>query len=196
MKGFYTFLLTIIGFVCCPKPIQATEGAFISDNSAPPFNTNLPATSMLMTPAADAFQKEQQLRAAMEINAMVQRTWLASMVIPGLGQIYNKAYWKVPCFYLGFIFLGVRIYKENKEMNDYERTSLRRGKNIDKKEDLPTDTFTKKRISECKRTRNLFTMIAAAWYLLNVFDAYAGAHGRTVNFKDDIHVTTDLKAKK
>ncbi|MBX9890506.1 MAG: hypothetical protein K2X94_04515 [Amoebophilaceae bacterium] len=196
MKAFYTFWLTMAGFFCCYQPSQAAEGSFIPDTPAPTFNTNLPGASMPMTPAADALQKEQRLPTVMETNAMVQCTWLASMIVPGLGQIYNKAYWKVPCFYLGFIFLGVRIYKENKEMNHHERTSLIRVKATEKKEDLPTDLFTQKRIKECKRTRDLFTMIAAAWYLLNVFDAYAGAHGRTVNFKDDIHIATDLKTKK
>lgn len=123
----------------------------------------------------------------MPVEAMIQRTWLASMVVPGLGQVYNKDYWKVPCLYVGFALVGARIYSEHQEMNDHKRTLLMTGK------DKPNPAFTEKRIKECERTRNLFIIIASAWYLLNVLDAYAGGHDTTVNFIDDIGTTSPLK---
>ncbi|WP_123663453.1 DUF5683 domain-containing protein [Candidatus Cardinium hertigii] len=124
--------------------------------------------------------EEQLRRKNMRVNAMVQRSWISSMIVPGLGQIYNKNYWKPPCFYLGFWLIGYLTYQQHKEMNKCKRQKLElldSGK-------LPRNT--EKRIKECGRTRDLFIMITIAWYLLNIYDAYAMAHDQTVNFTDDI----------
>ncbi|MGI2298406.1 DUF5683 domain-containing protein [Candidatus Cardinium hertigii] len=128
----------------------------------------------------------------MRTETMVQRAWITSMVVPGLGQVYNKDYWKVPCLYLGFALVGYKIYSEHQEMHKHRRTLL-----LDSKDQSnPVPDFTKKRIRECERTRNLFIIIASAWYILNIFDAYAGAHDKTVNFIDDIGtISTDLPQK-
>jgi len=124
----------------------------------------------------------------MRTEAMVQRAWVTSMVVPGLGQVYNKDYWKVPCLYLGFALVGYKIYSEHQEMHKYKRTLL-----LDDHPSNPLREFSQKRIRECERTRNLFIIIASAWYILNIFDAYAGAHDKTVNFIDDIGTkSTDL----
>ncbi|WP_250238261.1 DUF5683 domain-containing protein [Cardinium endosymbiont of Oedothorax gibbosus] len=128
------------------------------------------------------------LRKTMHIEAMVQRSWIGSMVVPGLGQVYNKDYWKVPCFYLGFALVGHRIYSEHQEMNKHKRDLLINGG------DKPNPAYTEKRIQECKRTRDLFIIIASAWYLLSILDAYAGGHDKTVNFKDDIGTKSTSKS--
>lgn len=141
-----------------------------------------------LSPSSSELDQAALLRKNMDREAMVQRAWLSSMVVPGLGQSYNKHYWKVPCIYLGFGLLLSRVYSEHQEMNKHRRTLI-----LDNKT-KPTNEFTNKRITECERTRNLFIMITAAWYLLNVFDAYAGSHDKTINFKDDIATKPSLKS--
>jgi len=44
-----------------------------------------------------------------------QKAALLSAVLPGLGQIYNKRYWKVPIVYGGFATLGYLIQRNAKE---------------------------------------------------------------------------------
>ncbi|WP_419241677.1 DUF5683 domain-containing protein [Cardinium endosymbiont of Nabis limbatus] len=132
------------------------------------------------------------LRKTMRTQALIQRAWISSMVFPGLGQVYNKDYWKVPCLYLGFALVGYRIYSEHQEMNRYKCISLKNQNDNDNEKLNPA--YVDKRIKECARTRNLFIIIAAAWCLLNVFDAYAGGHDKTVNFKDDIQTNLTSKA--
>lgn len=128
------------------------------------------------------------LRKIMRTQALIQRVWLTTMVVPGLGQVYNKDYWKVPCLYLGFILVGFRIYLEHQEMNKHKRTLLMVG------DDQLNPAFSKRRIKECERARDLFIMIASAWYLLNIFDAYAGGHDKTINFKYDIEPKSTSKS--
>jgi hypothetical protein len=42
-----------------------------------------------------------------------RKATLMSVACPGLGQVYNKKYWKVPVIYTGFAILGYFIYTNN-----------------------------------------------------------------------------------
>lgn len=56
--------------------------------------------------------------ARLAIEAMPRKAVWRSAVVPGLGQIYNKRWWKVPFVYAGFVGVGLaldfnqRYYKE------------------------------------------------------------------------------------
>lgn len=185
MKLSHYFFLRVIGFFCFPYLIQAATPLHKSKlwqaSNRPPslLYTAAKGTNALSADTVD--QEAALLRKNMRINAMVQRSWISSMVIPGLGQIYNKHYWKVPCLYLGFALVGAKIYAEHQEMNKHKRILIMPDDGT-----MPTSEFTEKRIGECRRARDLFVIIATAWYLFNILDAYAGGHDKTVNFTDDI----------
>ncbi|HLP34722.1 MAG TPA: DUF5683 domain-containing protein [Amoebophilaceae bacterium] len=196
MKLHPTLLLFFIHWVAASAWIPvAADVSIASDNQS---SIQLETTPLVLppvpikptpSPSSSALKEEKQQLKAMQINALVQRAWISSTVLPGLGQVYNKQYWKIPCFYLGFFITGYMIHGEHKEMNLHKRNKLMHAAPTCtdlEKQNLPRTEFTDKRIRECKRTRNLFILIAAAWYLLNILDAYAGAHGTTVDFGDDI----------
>lgn len=190
MKVHYRFFLTVIGFLHFPHLSQAVtlpHKPILGNFSNNPSRLLHTIQNGYNRPSASKVDEMALLRKTMCIQAMIQHSWLSSMVVPGLGQVYNKDYWKVPCLYLGFAFVGYKIYSEHNEMNDHKRTLLMAG------DHKPNPAFTAKRIKECKRTRDLFIMIASAWYLLNIFDAYAGGHDKTVNFKDDIGTKSTSK---
>ncbi|WP_339044144.1 DUF5683 domain-containing protein [Cardinium endosymbiont of Tipula unca] len=196
MKKLYTFFILVIGFPFFSHLGLASPlyGAFLCSNSRTVPHTMLSYPSLTKSSsiqASNTTDEEASLRKSMRINAIVQRSWISSMVVPGLGQVYNKHYWKVPCIYLGFAILGYKIYSEHQEMHTHKRTQLITLSSKDTKviQNFPVSEYTQKRIDDCKRTRNLFIMIAGAWYLLNIFDAYAGAHDKMVNFTDDIGTT-------
>lgn len=46
--------------------------------------------------------------------------WLSAL-IPGLGQIYNRRYWKLPIIVAGFMGLGYGTSWNNAQLNDYSR---------------------------------------------------------------------------
>jgi len=196
LGGFGNWFLTMIGLLVCCHIDQACAMLDVHAVSI----TETPGAgnvekSTIMTPSPTQTQirpdfrpldKEKLLRKQIATNAMVQHAWISSMVIPGLGQIYNKDYWKIPLFYVGFALVGRVIYSETKEMNASIRNKLSAAQPSVDTDKFPVSSFTDKRIEDCKRTRNLFTIIMTAWYLLNVGDAYASAHRRTIDFKDDI----------
>lgn len=96
---------------------------------------------------------------------------LASMVVPGTGQIYNESYWKAPVVWgLGYYFYSVynnqdELYKKYRYQYDTSITTLRPSGNAD---------FRSLRDFH-KGQRNMFGWYIAITYLLNVVDAYVDA---------------------
>lgn len=50
----------------------------------------------------------------------VRAVWLSAL-LPGLGQIYNRRYWKLPIIVGGFVGLGYATGWNNTQYNDYSR---------------------------------------------------------------------------
>lgn len=95
---------------------------------------------------------------------------LRSAILPGLGQVYNESYWKVPVVW-GFIgWFGYNWWENNKQYKEYRslyQNSLDQGK----------ENFIYKRIREFYRDqRDLFAIYLGLTYFLNMVDAYVDAH--------------------
>ena len=88
-----------------------------------------------------------------------------SAIIPGLGQLYNEDYWHIPVIWglLGW-FGSQWIYNNNKYIT-YRDDFINTGNSNDKfRRDFYRDQ------------RDQFTIYIAITYLLNLVDAYVGAH--------------------
>ncbi len=95
---------------------------------------------------------------------------LRSAILPGLGQVYNESYWKVPVIW-GFIgWFGYNWWENNRLYIEYRslyQNSLDQGK----------ENFIYKRIREFYRDqRDLFAIYLGLTYFLNMVDAYVDAH--------------------
>ncbi len=115
--------------------------------------------------------------------------WLAT-VVPGLGQIYNRQYWKVPIIYAGTLGLvyGItwndRMYVDyrkgyvdlmDKDPNtNYFEYLLPEGVNINENRDYYTRTI-KTKLDNYRRNRDLCIISTAVLYLLTIIDAYVDA---------------------
>ncbi len=135
-----------------------------------------------------------------DINKHRPRTaTLMSMAVPGLGQIYNKKYWKLPIIYSG---LGTSVYFilwNRKNYLDYRQAY------INKIDDDPStiDTYpynSSTEIFEYVEYYHKFMEISyiatAGIYILNIIDANVDAHLFYFNVSDDLtlHVTPALKS--
>lgn len=125
-----------------------------------------------------------------EIDALApSKAAFYSAILPGLGQAYNKKYWKIPIVYAA-IGTGVYFYINN--TNEYNRyrdafKSRLAGFNTDEfwgtdANGIPLDT---PRISEdgliraqqqLRRNRELSLLITIGLYALNIIDANVDAH--------------------
>ncbi|MFO7896381.1 MAG: DUF5683 domain-containing protein [Candidatus Cloacimonadales bacterium] len=123
-----------------------------------------------------------------------QRATLYSMVLPGLGQAYNKKYWKIPIVYAGFGVLGYFISMNRSEFVRYREAYdyLTIGD-----QSIPIDNeyaykYTTDQLLQGRDyyRRNLeFTYIlTGVWYLLNVLDAVVDAHLFDYDVSDDLSI--------
>ena len=122
-----------------------------------------------------------------------------SAALPGLGQAYNKKYWKIPIVYAGFAATGYCVYHFHKEYASY-RDEYRNRLNGDtgllnlKWEGRNTDNINASKIQN-QRYMQISIMVLAVWYFVNILDAVVDAHLMSYDISDNLalHLTPDLK---
>jgi len=124
-----------------------------------------------------------------------------SAVIPGLGQIYNKRYWKVPIVW-GAIGGSAYMYAWNNNQYQSFRTAFKRrqagftddeyydinGDNaVGDDPDLDTDDLEYQQ-ERFQSDRDLWLVAAIGLYALNIVDANVDAHLKQFNIDDDLSI--------
>jgi hypothetical protein len=119
-----------------------------------------------------------------------------SAVLPGLGQIYNRKYWKVPIIYGGFIALFYAIKYNNKYYTQFKKAYIFRTDNDpNTSAEFPyggtlTSNFAADQLLQGmdyhERYRNLSILGLAGFYVLNIIDATVDA------YLFDYDITQDL----
>ena len=116
-----------------------------------------------------------------------------SAILPGLGQAYNKKYWKIPIVY-GAIGTGIYSYIwNNKKYHQYRDAYKRRllGYTDDNFQYLDKDRL----ISAQKfhqKNRDLSALITGFIYILNIVDANIDAHLMQFNVNDNLSIKPDM----
>jgi len=116
-----------------------------------------------------------------------------SAILPGLGQAYNKKYWKIP---LVFGALGTTLYyysfnnTQYREFRDAYKDRLAGIQNI--KYDYLDDNRLIEAQRFYKRNRDLSLLLTVAFYVLNIIDANVDAHLGQFNVNDNLSVRPDL----
>ncbi|MGB5370298.1 MAG: DUF5683 domain-containing protein [Flavobacteriaceae bacterium] len=124
-----------------------------------------------------------------------------SAVFPGLGQIYNRRYWKVPLVY-GAIGTGIYAYTWNNDRYGRFRTAFKRrqaGFTDDEFYDIRTpddgilpaepdlsNAALEDAQERYQRDRDLALVITIGLYILNIVDANVDAHLKQFNVDDDL----------
>ncbi|BCY28483.1 DUF5683 domain-containing protein [Flavobacterium okayamense] len=119
-----------------------------------------------------------------------------SALVPGLGQAYNKKYWKIPIVYIG-LGSGIYFYTwNNKKYHEFRDEYKRR---LDGTSDpnhpiyggLDNDRLIRAQQFH-QRNRDLSALITAGIYILNIIDANVDAHLMQFNVNDNLSVAPDL----
>lgn len=109
-----------------------------------------------------------------------------SAVLPGLGQAYNKKYWKIPIVYAA-IGSSIYVYSlRNKEYNSLrDAYKLRLQGTAD---DFPffNDTQLIQTMNGRKKERDLMLMVTIGVYALNILDAVVDAHLKDFNVNEKL----------
>jgi hypothetical protein len=106
------------------------------------------------------------------VFVMQKSAWgavLRSAVVPGLGQIYNRSYWKAPVVWGIGAWLVYNWIQNNKNYNTYKNLFLQFPS------DNPNDpNFVSRNFY--RDQRDLFTIYMGITYILQLVDAYVDAH--------------------
>lgn len=100
-------------------------------------------------------------------------------IVPGLGQIYNHKYWKLPIVYTGFAVLGYFAITNGREYTTYKDAYNCKITNpdCDNPISLKYNEETLKTIRDYyRRNMQLSYILGGAWYLLQMIDANVDAH--------------------
>ncbi len=133
-----------------------------------------------------------------------KKATLYSTFLPGLGQAYNKKYWKIPLIYAGFGTIGYFIHWNNDnykimrqaysdltdgndETRSYEDLEAAQYYDLDN----PTDfnnfkTGLDKQRSYYRRNRDLLIISIVGFYGLNIIDASVDAHLYDFDISEDL----------
>jgi hypothetical protein len=114
-----------------------------------------------------------------------------SAVLPGLGQAYNKKYWKIPIIYAGFAVFGYFVASNNKEFQKYKEAYIYTANGDTSYNPNPyigkyNQTQLKEGMDFYERNRDLSIILTGLWYTLNILEAYVDAHFFNYDISDDI----------
>lgn len=153
------------------------------------------------------------LPAAKVFRPVPMKATMLAVVLPGMGQVYNRKYWKVPFVYAGFgavtYSIGFNTSKYNVMMKAYQDFTdkipetdsyIRLIKGSDPSQYDPVlhpDTYNPsseawvrenliKAIDYYKKYRDLSYIGIAAWYLITILDANVDASLANYDISDNL----------
>lgn len=115
-----------------------------------------------------------------------------SAILPGLGQAYNKKYWKIPLVY-GAIGTSMYFYIDNnKKYHSYRDAYKKRLLGLPDQYDYLDDSRLVQAQRFYQRNRDLSLLVTIGFYVLNIVDANVDAHLIQFNVNDKLSVAPDV----
>jgi hypothetical protein len=126
-----------------------------------------------------------------------RKSLLYAAVLPGLGQIYNKKYWKLPLVYGGFYLIGngIRYYNDiYTEYKGYLFENLENNGAADSYRKTNGDLTTgqlRRIVDRARRERDLMVVLMAGMYLLQMVDAHVDTHLKEFDLNPNLRVSIE-----
>lgn len=118
-----------------------------------------------------------------------------SAILPGLGQIYNKDYWKVPIVYIA---IGASTYyyiHSNNQYHRYRDAYKRRLAGFNDDEFQGDRFLDNQRLLDAQkgfqRNRDLSMLLTVGFYILNIVEANVAAHLKQFNVSENLSLSPE-----
>ena len=142
-------------------------------------------------------QKKAKLPKNKRPHSAVKAT-IMSACLPGLGQIYNGRWWEVPIVYAGLGGLGYLSFSNYSNFRlylDAYRYSTGDATDVSQKAIDLAGRYSSSQLQTYKesyrRSFELYTILTAAWYGLNILDACVYGHLYSYDISDDLTLSVD-----
>ena len=110
-----------------------------------------------------------------------------SAIVPGLGQIYNGKYWKLPLVYAA---LGTTAYFYIDNNNEYQKYRTAFKQRLTGQQDEFFDILTDQNLIDAqklfRKNRDLSLLFVIGAYVLNIVDANVDAHLQQFNVSENL----------
>lgn len=154
------------------------------------------AAMLLLSSAAKA---QDTIVAKKEHSA--KKAAIMSAILPGAGQVYNGKWWKAPIIYAGFGGIGYLAYDNYSNYKTFltaykiKTGNLEEGVSPSEYEIQLSESYQASQLQSYKesyrRDFELYCIIVAAWYGLNIVDAIVDGHLYSYDIGDDLSLTVD-----
>jgi len=131
-----------------------------------------------------------------------RKALLFAAVVPGLGQVYNKKYWKLPLVYGGFAILAWNIAEVHSRYTDYKEQlfyNLENGLgNANDRNPFTNFTTAQLRsgIDRARYRRDFWIIMMGGMYLLQIVDAHVDAHLKEFDLNPNLRVRIEPTIEK
>jgi hypothetical protein len=124
-----------------------------------------------------------------------RRASLYSAVLPGLGQAYNKKYWKMPLVYGGFVGFGMGIDFYQQRNREFRQALFAE---IDGNPGTVNPTrFSESQlrtlVDRTQRERDFLVMLSGLFYMLQIVDAHIDAHLKEFKLNPDLRARIHME---
>ena len=180
-------LLTTIGLLLLFCFSEAEAQTIVFDT----IGQNIKAETIVHSTKAVKAQKEHNPKAATIMSAC----------LPGLGQVYNGKWWKVPIIYAGLGGLGYLSYSNYYEYKnhlmayEFQTGDLPEGTVMTEYAIQLANKYQSSQLQSYKesfrRNFELYTIITVAWYGLQILDACVDGHLYSYDISDDLSFNID-----
>ncbi len=189
---FFFFLINFSGFLHAQIPDSLVETKFLTDTITNPVLPKQDSETLAEKP------KKGILRFFTANYPKPGKAALFSLILPGMGQVYNKKFWKVPIVYTG---VGTMIYFIGRNGRNYKRFRTAYLYRVDDDESTvadPSITADYPQTDRLKTTRDLFRKRREQSYIgliavlaLSSADAFVDAHLLQFNVNDDLSLRVE-----
>ena len=100
---------------------------------------------------------------------------LYSAVLPGMGQVYNKKYWKVPIVYGVFALAYYGINRYHQLYTQYKNILIDKIYKIPNSSTI-SESELRTLVEKSRRQRDYYLVLGGLWYLIQLVDAHVDAH--------------------
>ncbi len=117
------------------------------------------------------------------------RAALLSAICPGLGQAYNRSYWKMPIVYaaVGGSIYGIIINQKNfNEISAVYKRRINKDSTGNLMPELGSNDAVLYQLNYYRRWRDLSYILVTASYLLNIIEAHVDAHLKDFDVSDNL----------
>jgi hypothetical protein len=174
-----TFSAILIMLVCTCYQVSAQDSVIVERD-----------TAVLQGPDTIAIQSYAK-------RYSPRKAILYAAILPGLGQIYNKKYWKLPLVYGGFFAIGYYInvynnlYTEYKGYLYFNLENGLRGENQENPDVQLTTSQLRTIVDKARRERDFMVILMGGMYLLQMVDAHVDAHLKEFDLNPKLQVSIE-----